>query len=88
MKHTAELQVAVVGSPDDLRGEIVKAFIVLSEGISGTEELKSDIQNFVRSTLAAHEFPRQIEFLQKLPLTTTGKVRRVELRSREKCIET
>ena len=88
LKHTAVLQVAVVGSPDDLRGEIVKAFIVLSEGISGTEELKSDIQNFVRSTLAAHEYPRQIEFLSKLPLTTTGKVRRVELRSREKRIET
>ncbi len=83
IKHPAVRQAAVVGSPDELRGEIVKAFIVLTDGHNGSEALKKEIQDSVRNRLAAYEYPRAIEFLQELPLTTTGKVRRLELRQRE-----
>ncbi|GJL82170.1 MAG: AMP-binding protein [marine bacterium B5-7] len=82
--HPAISQVAVVGSPDDLRGEIVKAFVVLAEGFSGDDALKKDIQESVKKKLAAYEYPREIEFLDSLPLTTTGKVRRIDLRERER----
>ncbi len=82
--HPAVLQAAAVGSPDPLRGEIVKAFVVLADGFRGTEELKKEIQDAVRKRLAAYEYPREIEFIDALPLTTTGKVRRIELRERER----
>ncbi len=84
IKHPAVLQAAAVGSPDPLRGEIVKAFIVLAPGHRASEELKSDIQAAVRTRLAAYEYPREIEFLDSLPMTTTGKVRRIELRELER----
>ena len=84
IKHPAVLQAAAVGSPDPLRGEIVKAFIVLAPGHVPDDELKADIQASVRSRLAAYEYPREIEFLDSLPLTTTGKVRRIELRELER----
>lgn len=83
LKHPSVSMVAVVGSPDKLRTEIVKAFIVLKPGIAPGDELARDIQNFVRTRLAAHEFPREIEFLRELPMTATGKIIRKELRRRE-----
>lgn len=83
LKHPSVSMVAVVGSPDKLRTEIVKAFIVLKPGIAPGDELARDIQNFVRTRLAAHEFPREIEFLPELPMTATGKIIRKELRRRE-----
>ena len=71
---------AVIGSPDQVRGEIVKAFIVLKQDLTPDPALGEEIQNFVKTRLAAHEYPREIEFVKELPLTATGKIMRKELR--------
>lgn len=83
LKHPAVSLAAVIGKPDDLRGSIVKAFIILAKEYEPTEALKKEIQVSVKNQLAAYEYPREIEFIDELPMTTTGKVRRVELRSRD-----
>ena len=83
LKHPAVVQAAAIGAPDDLRGEIVKAFIVLASGEAPSDVLRQSIQDMVRGDLAAYEYPREIEFVSELPMTTTGKVRRIELRERE-----
>ncbi len=83
LKHPAVVQAAAIGSPDELRGNIVKAFIVLAKGYRPSDDLKKEIQDSVRTRLAAYEYPREIEFIDEVPMTTTGKVRRVELRERE-----
>lgn len=84
LKHPAVAQAAAVGSPDELRGEIVKAFIVLAQDHAPSDALRQDIQDVVRRNLAAYEYPREIEFVSELPMTTTGKVRRIELRQLER----
>ena len=63
---------AVIGVPDKIRGEVVKAFVVLLDRTKTGEALKQDIQGFVKNRLAAHEYPREIEFVADLPLTATG----------------
>jgi len=83
LKHPAVLQAAVIGKPDELRGSIIKAFIVLGTDHTPTQALKEEIQASVRTRLAAFEYPREIEFIDALPMTTTGKIRRIELRRRE-----
>lgn len=83
LKHQAVAMAAVIGSADEVRGEIVKAFIVLKPGVSIDPSLKEDIQGFVKKRLAAHEYPREIEFLEELPLTATGKIMRKDLRRME-----
>jgi len=83
LKHPAVSLVAVVGSPDEVRTEIVKAIIVLKPGLTGTPSVTDEIKNFVRVRLAAHEVPREIEFVSELPMTATGKIMRKELRKLE-----
>ena len=83
LRHPAVAQAAVIGSPDELRGSIIKAFIVLAHGHTPSDDLKKEIQISVKNRLAAHEYPRAIEFINEMPITTTGKVRRLELRKRD-----
>ena len=80
--HPAVRMAAVVGVPDPLRTEIVKAFIVLQDDVKPDDALVASIQEHVKTRLAAHEYPRAIEFVDSLPMTTTGKIIRRELRSR------
>jgi acetyl-CoA synthetase len=82
IRHPAVALAAVVGKPDALRTEIVKAFIVLKAGHAGSDALAADIQAFVRTRLAAHEYPREIAFIDEMPMTTTGKLIRRLLRER------
>ena len=83
VKHRAVMNAAVIGKPDETRGAIVKAFIVLQPGETPSTALIEDIQTHVRGRLAPYEYPREIEFIEALPMTTTGKVQRKELRKRE-----
>ena len=83
LKHPAVSLSAVVGSPDEIRGDIVKAFIILKEGYDDSPETAKEIQEFVKHRLAAHEYPREIEFVKELPMTVTGKVKRGDLRKME-----
>jgi acetyl-CoA synthetase len=82
LEHPAVREAAAVASPDERRGNVVKAFIVLAEGHSPSDELVSEIQSHVRSRLSAYAYPRLIEFVDDLPKTLTGKIRRIELRER------
>ena len=70
----------MVGKPDEMRGEIVTAFITLAPGYSPSEELAKEIQDFVKNLTAPYKYPRAIEFREALPKTISGKIRRVELR--------
>jgi len=82
IRHPAVALAAVVRKPDALRTEIVKAFIVLKSGQSPSDALAADIQGFVKTRLSAHEYPREVAFIDEMPMTTTGKVIRRLLRQR------
>jgi acetyl-CoA synthetase len=84
IEHPAVREAAAVASPDELKGHVVKAFIVLAEGHEPTDELATEIQRFVRERLSAYAYPRKVEFTDELPKTLTGKIRRIELRERER----
>jgi acetyl-CoA synthetase len=86
LEHPAVKEAAAVASPDELRGNVVKAFICVASGYSPSDELASEIQQFVRGRLSAYAYPRKIEFVDDLPKTLTGKIRRIELREREKAL--
>ena len=83
MKHPDVSMVAVIGKPDDIRGTIVKAFVIPREDANPGDVLSSEIQDLVRKSLAAYEYPREIEFVNDLPMTTSGKILRRELRDLE-----
>ena len=84
VEHPAVKEAAAVASPDARRGDIVKAFIVLAPGHSGSDELADSIKQHVRERHSAYAYPREIEFVEDLPKTLTGKIRRVELREQER----
>ena len=84
MEHPAVLECAITGVPDDLRGQVVKATVILSEGYKADESLILELQNHVKSVTAPYKYPRIIEFAQSLPRTISGKVRRVEIRDTSK----
>ena len=84
VEHPAVLEAAAVASPDQKRGNIVKAFIVLAEGHDPTDETAEEIKHFVRERHSAYAYPREVEFVADLPKTLTGKIRRIELREAER----
>ncbi len=84
VKHPAVQECAVVGSPDDIRGQLVKAFIVLRENVGADKALIAELQQYSKSHTAPYKYPREIEFINELPKTSSGKIRRVELRELEK----
>jgi len=83
LTHAAVLESAVVASPDPIRGEIVKAFLKLRPGHTGSDALAKEIQEHMKRVTAPYKYPREIEFVDELPKTVSGKIRRVELRRRE-----
>jgi acetyl-CoA synthetase len=83
-RHPAVVMAAAVGVPDPVRTEAIKAFVVLKDGILPTPALVENVRDFVRDHLARHEVPRDIEFVAALPMTTTGKILRRELRDKER----
>jgi acetyl-CoA synthetase len=83
IEHPAVAEAGVIGKPDPMRMEIVKAFVSLKQGYTASEALKEDLQQFVRQKLAAHAYPREIEFLPTLPKTRSGKIMRRLLKARE-----
>jgi len=83
IEHPAVVESAVVSSPDDLRGAIVKAYVVLAPGSLGNAELVQSLQEHVKTVTAPYKYPRKIEFVEALPKTISGKIRRIELRERE-----
>ncbi len=80
IEHPAVAEAAVVAKPDDIRGNIVKAFIVLAPGYEGSDELTVEIQEHVKAITAPYKYPREITYMTELPKTISGKIRRVDLR--------
>ena len=81
--HPSVIEAGVIGKPDPMRGEIIKAFVSLKKGIKPTESLKEELSQFVKKHLAGHAYPREIEFVEKLPKTRSGKIMRRVLKARE-----
>ena len=84
IEHPAVLECAITGVPDDLRGQIIKATVVLTKNYTPSDELKKELQTHVKKTTAPYKYPRMIEFVEQLPKTISGKIRRVEIRENDK----
>ena len=82
-EHPSVLECAVTGLPDPIRGNVVKATIVLKPGFEGSEELKKELQTYVKKETAPYKYPRVIEFVDSLPKTVNGKIRRTEIRAND-----
>lgn len=80
LAHEAVAECGVVGVPDEARGQIVKAYVVLKPGYQGTEAVAAMLQEHVKSTIAPYKYPRAVEFVETLPRTETGKLQRFRLR--------
>ena len=80
LTHPSVLECAVTAAPDPIRGQVVKATIVLARGYSPSDELKKELQNHVKHTTAPYKYPRVVEFVEELPKTSSGKIRRVLFR--------
>jgi len=80
MQHEAVAEAAVVGIPDELRGQMVKAYVVLKQGFTASDELSQELSSFVKTRLSAHQYPREIEFIKELPKTPSGKIQRFLLK--------
>jgi acetyl-CoA synthetase/medium-chain acyl-CoA synthetase len=83
IEHPAVVESAAVASPDADRGSVVKAFVVLASGYEASDELVAELQEHCKRVTAPYKYPRRVEFVQDLPKTASGKIRRVELRDRE-----
>jgi acetyl-CoA synthetase len=83
LEHPAVAEAAAVASPEERRGNVVKAFVVLADGYEPSDETAKAIQQHVRTRLSAYHYPRRVEFVPSLPKTLTGKIRRIELREAE-----
>jgi acetyl-CoA synthetase len=83
VSHEAVAEAAAVGSPHEERGKVVKAYVILREGYEGSDELKAELQEFMKEETAPYKYPRRIDFVDELPKTSSGKIRRVELRKQE-----
>ncbi len=83
VEHEGVIEAGVIGKPDKLRGEIIKAFVVLKPGVKGTDAFKQELSDFVKHHLAGHAYPREIEFIDKLPKTRSGKIMRRILKAKE-----
>lgn len=80
MTHRSVLECAVTAAPDPVRGQVVKATIVLAKGFTASDELKKEIQDHVKKVTAPYKYPRIVEFVDELPKTASGKIRRAEIR--------
>ncbi len=83
IEHPAVAETAVIGKPDPERTEIVKAFVVLKQGYTASPELAEELQQLVKHRLAAHAYPREVQFVYELPKTPSGKIQRFLLRQQE-----
>jgi len=83
IQHPAVLECAITGAPDPVRGQVIKATIVLTKGYAPGDSLKKEFQEHVKKVTAPYKYPRIIEFVDELPKTISGKIRRVEIRDKD-----
>ena len=82
--HPAVAECAIIATPDEVRGEVIEAFVVLREGAAGSDALAEELKTWVKTRYAAHAYPRRVHFAEKLPKTPSGKIQRVELRAQRR----
>ena len=83
MEHPSVLECAITGVPDPLRGQVVKATIILAKGYTPSDALKKELQDYVKKVTAPYKYPRVIEFVDEMPKTISGKIRRSEIRKQD-----